>query len=427
MLRSLKLILCFTLLTPFLLTGCVDKPSQPKDTTTTVKEESQKIAKQDTVEVNSNDADTTIQENEVALPDQGETPPVSQLLDIGSDAPPVQIASWVKGQPVTSFDSNRIYVVEFWATWCPPCKTSIPHLSKLQESYGDEVTFIGVTQESNEVVEAFLKKEAEPGVSESGKTWNDLMRYNVAIDDNGGTTMAYMRAANQRGIPAAFVVGYDGKVDWIGHPGEIDQPLKQIVARTWDRQEFLAERKEKAGLMERLTKLQSKLNQAAQNLDWDQALEVLDELEADMPESPRLTQIRLSLLLEAGRSDDALVIVRDLRKTYDKMAQPLNALAWSLASKEDLPDPILRETLVLAQRACELTGFANADALDTLARIHFTLGELDQAIAWQKQAVELEPEKDNLRSTLEEYQSHDDMQGTESAETELGNIEQPAA
>ena len=253
------------------------------------------------------------------------------------------------------------------------------------------------------------------------------MRYHVAVDDNGGTTNAYMRAAKLKGIPAAFVVGSDGKVDWIGHPGEIDSPLEQIVARTWDREEFLAERKDEAEMMERLAALQTKLNQAAQNLDWDLALEVLDELEAESPNSPKIKQIRLLLLLEAGRTEEAHSIVSDLHKSNYKMAENLNTMAWSLATKEDLPEPILQETLSMAHRACELTGFANADTLDTLARIHFVLGELDEAIAWQKQAVQLDPKKERLRHTLEEYQSYDDMLKTESAESELDTTEQSAA
>src|ERR1700688_3375629 len=65
-------------------------------------------------------------------------------LGIGSPAPKLEVQEFVKGDPVKQFDKNKIYVVEFWATWCGPCRTSIPHLSELQKKNKD-VTFIGVS------------------------------------------------------------------------------------------------------------------------------------------------------------------------------------------------------------------------------------------------------------------------------------------
>src|SRR5262245_56419866 len=70
-------------------------------------------------------------------------------LQVGSAAPALTIDKWVKGGEVKSFAAGKVYVVEFWATWCPPCRKSIPHLTELAKSH-KEVTFIGVAGSEHE-------------------------------------------------------------------------------------------------------------------------------------------------------------------------------------------------------------------------------------------------------------------------------------
>ena len=50
-------------------------------------------------------------------------------------------------------------LIHFWATWCPPCRTSIPHLTETQVKYKDRgVNIIGVTNEPLEAVEPFVNR-----------------------------------------------------------------------------------------------------------------------------------------------------------------------------------------------------------------------------------------------------------------------------
>ena len=149
-------------------------------------------------------------------------------LAVGDVVPGVQIQTLVHGEPLDVSAGRRVQVIEFWATWCGPCLSGMPHLSELQATYGNEVTILGVTSEDLTTVEGFLASSAG-----NGKTWADVVKYRLAVDDNGATTAAYLRAAGQTSIPTAFIVGKEGLLQWIGHPSGMDGPLKAVVDGTW--------------------------------------------------------------------------------------------------------------------------------------------------------------------------------------------------
>ncbi|ADV61999.1 Redoxin domain protein [Isosphaera pallida ATCC 43644] len=149
-------------------------------------------------------------------------------LKVGDPAPKIQVKEFVQGEKVESFEKNQVYVIEFWATWCPPCRTSIPHLNELQKKYGDKVVIIGLN-----AFEPDAEKKVKPFIEKMG----DKMTYRVALDEvpegsnpsEGFMAKNWMMAAKQRGIPTAFIVA-DGKIAWIGHPMSMDEPLKTIVS-----------------------------------------------------------------------------------------------------------------------------------------------------------------------------------------------------
>jgi len=137
--------------------------------------------------------------------------------------------TWIKGNPVR-FQTGKIYVVEFWATWCPPCKKSIPHLTEIQRRFKDQgVTVIGISSEKEiNKVKKFVSEQ------------DDKMDYTVAVDKSGSASRAYMQAYRQNGIPCAFIVDAQGLVVWYGHPmNGLDAALEYLVANTAETEDFV--------------------------------------------------------------------------------------------------------------------------------------------------------------------------------------------
>jgi thiol-disulfide isomerase/thioredoxin len=152
-------------------------------------------------------------------------------LRVGDAAPQFKAAKWFKGAPVTTLEKGKFYVVEFWATWCGPCKQSIPHLTELAHKFKDKVTIIGMDGSEHPkegenpatLIENFLKE------------MGDKMDYNVALDtEDKFMSTNWMAAAAQFGIPCAFVVDNETKIAWIGHPMEMESALTQILDGKFD-------------------------------------------------------------------------------------------------------------------------------------------------------------------------------------------------
>lgn len=162
-------------------------------------------------------------------------------LHIGDEAPPLKVDRWMKGVPIQRFAKGQVYVIEFWATWCGPCRQAMPHLSELAKKYAGKATFVGVDiwEDEHPAPGENLKARADKFVKEMG----DRMSYNVcAASDDGFMTARWMQAAGQDGIPATFVIGKDSKVVWIGHPDYLDAILPQVLDAKFDINSFAAKK-----------------------------------------------------------------------------------------------------------------------------------------------------------------------------------------
>ena len=357
--RFISLVLCF-----LVVTGCKRQsesaaPAAPAIPTEAIPTEA---APTEAVEGNSSVTEE-VAANETFPP---KVIPVPSKL--GDAAGLLNDLEWVKGDPV-KFEADKVYVVEFWATWCPPCLVSIPHLSEVQKNHKDKnVTIIGISDEETATVKKFVEE------------MGDKMDYTVAIDTNGTASKYYMDAFGASGIPTAYIVDQKGRVVWQGHPMDgLEQALDQVLAGTFDIEKFIQAKAEKQRQAQEQAREFNKIRKLV--MDYFAALE------------------------NGGLNNQA-------RELGDKLIEidngaVLNQISWQILTDVEEGKRDNELALQLAKKAAELTGSKDVAILDTYALALFRTGKIDQAIETQTKAVRLV--KDNeamfkeLKATLDKY------------------------
>jgi thiol-disulfide isomerase/thioredoxin len=233
----------------------------------------------------------------------------SVSLNIGDSAPPLRVRGWLKGTPVGRFEKGRVYVVEFWATWCRPCIAGMPHLSALANEYKDRVTFLSIDVYENKTTSP---AKIRAFVDSMGKR----MDYAVAAEEGNFMATGWLDASGDKGIPKAFVVNAEGRIAWIGHPTRLDEVLQKIASNGWDVKEALARRnlnKHLAGLDDSAWYDLIRYRGDPEKLDkygkQDSALLLIDEIVRKEPRlkyAPRIAFYTFSSLLQTN-----------LQKAYD--------------------------------------------------------------------------------------------------------------
>jgi thiol-disulfide isomerase/thioredoxin len=134
---------------------------------------------------------------------------------VGQMAPKITVQQWVtENPPDVKRLANKVYVLEFWATWCHACVQEIPNLIELNNKYRDSgMEFISLSQDrSADMLRKFVRDKG--------------MNYHVAIDN--GTTNWY----GIRGYPTVVIVNHQGKVAWEGYPwsAQFEKALEKAIA-----------------------------------------------------------------------------------------------------------------------------------------------------------------------------------------------------
>jgi thiol-disulfide isomerase/thioredoxin len=140
-------------------------------------------------------------------------------LEVGQAAPDFELAGRNGPVKLSSYQGKLVYL-DFWASWCGPCKQSFPWMSEMQSRYGSKgLRVLGVNlDQKNADAQAFLA--------------DNPARFDVAFDTSGQVPRTYAI----KGMPTSVLIGPDGKVLMV-HSGfrdeqrdELERQIKQSLS-----------------------------------------------------------------------------------------------------------------------------------------------------------------------------------------------------
>ncbi len=143
-------------------------------------------------------------------------------VKVGDKMPELKVAQLHNNEYNVELNDLQGYVVvvEFWATWCGPCKASIPHLNEMHEKFKDRgVVFIGISDEDDGLVAPFIKQ----------------LKMEYLVASGGGETNT---AFGVQGIPHAVLFDPTLTARWIGNPhpqadgAELEKQIESMLGST---------------------------------------------------------------------------------------------------------------------------------------------------------------------------------------------------
>lgn len=119
-------------------------------------------------------------------------------------APNLIVETWISEPP--TFAGDKFLLIDFWATWCGPCRATIPELNQISKEFANDLIVVGLSNES---------------VADVNKMTEPTIEYYSGVDPEGRTDAAI----GIQGIPHVMLIDPSGKVAWQGFPKGSADPL----------------------------------------------------------------------------------------------------------------------------------------------------------------------------------------------------------
>jgi thiol-disulfide isomerase/thioredoxin len=137
---------------------------------------------------------------------------VEQLASAAAAAPEISVLDWIDGQPEKLSDlRGQVVLLDFWATWCGPCRATLPRLEKTYRSYKDKgLVVIGLTNfEGHAEGKSLTRTQELDYLREFKKRFG--VSYGFAVSEAGGNDLRYGVSS----IPTSFLLDRRGVVRFI--------------------------------------------------------------------------------------------------------------------------------------------------------------------------------------------------------------------
>jgi thiol-disulfide isomerase/thioredoxin len=338
---------------------------------------------------------------------QGVSQDKPYALMVGDLAPALEVNRFVKGEPFRDFQKGQVYVIEFWATWCIPCKESIPQLTELQKKHGEKVRILGISiwEPREEAVEPFVRE------------WGERMNFSVAIDKveglssteeaqrqresvkKGKMSKAYMVDSGWDfvGIPAAFIVNQDGRIAWIGEPRELGQPLEEVISGKYDLPRAASDYRKEMVREAFAREERKKARELLKAKDPDAALRRVDGLlKLDPPAQDDYIFKFEILLLHKSSPDEATRFMSAILPKLDWVTT-MNMTAILADLGRDLSPEAARAGIEGCQDSLQKIGQDHTWPLMTMAELYYRLGDTENALAMADRALKICRKEDRKR------------------------------